>query len=238
MRPTARAIAAGTLALLFFCIFAGLGTWQVERRVWKLALIDRVEHRVHSPPVGAPPPAEWPQVKTASHEYRHVQATGTFLPASQTRVQALTELGPGFWLLAALRLTDGSIVLVNRGFIAADPPGVTNSPHGLPSGRVTVTGLLRMPEPQGSFLRRNDPKADRWYSRDVQAIAAARGLGIVAPYFIDAERSAAAGEAADAPVGGLTVIAFHNNHLIYAITWYTLALMIPVALWFALRDRK
>jgi len=236
--PTARTITAGTLALLFFCIFAALGTWQVERRVWKLALIDRVEHRVHSPPVDAPPPAEWPRVKTESHEYRHVRATGTFLPAPQTRVQALTELGPGFWLLAALRLTDGSIVLVNRGFIAADPPGVTLSPHGLPSGQVTVTGLLRMPEPGGSFLRRNDPKTDRWYSRDVQAIAAARGLGMVAPYFIDAEPSAVAGEAVDAPVGGLTVIAFHNNHLIYAITWYTLALMIPVALWFALRDRQ
>ncbi len=238
MRPTARTIAAGALALLFFCLFIGLGTWQVERRAWKLALIDRVEGRVHSAPVDAPPPVEWPRVKTASHEYLHVQATGIFLPASQTRVQALTELGTGYWLLAALRLTDGSIILVNRGFIAAEPPERTVSPHGLPAGQVTVTGLLRMPEPRGTFLRHNDPAADRWYSRDVQAIAAARGLRMVAPYFIDAEPPGATGDAADAPVGGLTVIAFHNNHLIYAITWYTLALMIPVALWSALRERQ
>jgi len=226
------------LALLFFSIFVGLGSWQVERRGWKLALIDRVDRRVHSPPVDAPLPAEWPRITTASHEYLHVRASGIFLPASQTRVQALTELGPGFWLLAALRRSDGSITLVNRGFIAADPPERTVSAHGLPAGVVTVTGLLRMSEPRGSFLRRNDPTADRWYSRDVPAIAAARGLTRVAPYFIDAEPSQAMGEAEDAPVGGLTVIAFHNNHLIYAITWYTLACMIPAALWFALRERE
>jgi surfeit locus 1 family protein len=238
VRPAARPLAAGTLALLFFCIFVGLGTWQVERRTWKLELIDRVERRVHSPPVGVPPRAEWPGIKAASHEYRHVQATGRFLPASQTRVQALTDLGPGFWLLAALSLDDGSIVLVNRGFIAAEPPQRTVSAHGLPAERVTITGLLRMPEPRGTFLRRNDPKADRWYSRDVEAIAAARGLDAVAPYFIDADAVQGSGGAADAPVGGLTVIAFPNNHLIYAITWYTLALMIPAALWFALRERE
>ena len=45
-----------------------------------------------------------------------------------------------------------------------------------------------MTEPGGGFLRRNDPAAGRWHSRDVRAIAAARGLDEVAPYFIDAER--------------------------------------------------
>ncbi len=38
-----------------------------------------------------------------------------------------------------------------------------------------MTGLLRLSEPKGAFLRSNDPKDDRWYSRDVAAIAAARG---------------------------------------------------------------
>jgi surfeit locus 1 family protein len=51
----------------------------------------------------------------------------------------------------------------------------------------TIGGLLRISEPHGGFLRSNDPAADRWFSRDVQAIATARGLANVAPYFIDAE---------------------------------------------------
>jgi len=40
-------------------------------------------------------------------------------------------------------------------------------------GPATVTGLLRITEPHGGFLRHNDP-AGTMVSRDVQAIAAAR----------------------------------------------------------------
>ena len=71
-----------------------------------------------------------------------------------------------------------------------------------------MTGLLRMSEPGGAFLRSNDPAADRWFSRDVAAIAASRGSGQVAPYFIDAERRA---RRQRPPVGGLTVIAFSEQ---------------------------
>ena len=77
-------------------------------------------------------------------------------------------------------------------------------------------------EPGGAFLRSNDPAADRWFSRDVAAISASRGLSMVAPYFIDAEREPGGSRL---PIGGLTVIAFPNNHLLYALTWGTLALM-------------
>ena len=46
-----------------------------------------------------------------------------------------------------------------------------------PKGETAVTGLLRITEPKGGFLRKNDPAADRWFSRDVQAIAAATAQG-------------------------------------------------------------
>jgi surfeit locus 1 family protein len=226
-----RHAAAATAAIVFFCGFLALGTWQLERRVWKLDLIARVNERVHAPPVGAPPLPEWPRVSRSRDEYRHVAATGVFLDESETLVQAVTVLGPGFWVLTPLQLADGSVILVNRGFVSPQRERPIGSPgHGPGSG--LVTGLLRMTEPKGGFLRHNDAAADRWYSRDVPAIAAARHLKRVAPYFIDADAQAAA-EGPGAPVGGLTVIDFHNNHLLYAITWYTLALMIPAALWFA-----
>jgi surfeit locus 1 family protein len=230
---TGRAVTA-TLALLSFGVFLGLGTWQVERRSWKLQLIARVEQRVRAPVVAAPGPAEWSTVTAAGAEYRHVSVAGRFLNEASTPVQALTALGAGYWIVTPLRLADDSLVLVNRGFLAGDrrpAVGTVAGPHTL----VTVKGLLRMPEPRGGFLRRNDPAADRWYSRDVAAIATARGLERVAPYFIDADRSVSPSDAAAAPVGGLTVIAFANNHLIYALTWYTLALMVPAALWVARR---
>ena len=87
---------------------------------------------------------------------------------------------------------------------------------------MTVTGLLRMSEPGGGFLRANDAKADRWYSRDVAAIAASKRIDQAAPYFIDADASSNPG---GFPVGGLTVVQFRNSHLVYALTWFSLALM-------------
>jgi len=219
------------LALALFAGFCALGTWQVARRAWKLDLIARVEARVHAAPMAAPGRAEWPRIGRARDEYRRVRATGTFLHDRETLVQATTRLGPGHWVLTPLRQADGTFVLVNRGFVPPERRERAARAAGNPDGEVVVIGLLRMTEPGGAFLRDNDPRSDRWHSRDVQAIARARGLdaAAVAPYFIDVEAvpqaAAGRGDAAAAPVGGLTVIAFSNDHLVYAVTWYALALM-------------
>ncbi|GJE80356.1 SURF1 family protein [Methylorubrum thiocyanatum] len=217
-------------------VFLGLGTWQVERRVWKLALIDRVEARIHAEPVPAPGPEEWAGLTAASAEYRRVRLTGRFAHDRATLVQALSERGAGFWVLVPLVTDRGFTVLVNRGFVPTEARERSARAAGEPEGEVTLTGLLRLSEPGGGFLRRNDPAADRWYSRDVAAIATARGIDgptAVAPYFVDADGAPNPG---GLPMGGLTVVAFHNNHLVYALTWYALALMTAGALIFVLRQ--
>ncbi|MBO1079418.1 SURF1 family protein [Roseomonas sp. 573] len=208
-----------------------LGTWQVERRAWKLDLIARVDARIHAPAAPAPGPADWPALTAAGDEYRHVTATGAFLPGQDTLVQATTALGGGFWVLAPFRTDGGFTVLVNRGFVPGERRDPGSRDPGLAQRR--VTGLLRVTEPGGGFLRSNDPAADRWHSRDVAAIAAKRGLGEVAPYFIDAE---AVPGAAPLPVGGLTVVSFPNSHLVYALTWYGLALMLAGAICYVMRE--
>jgi surfeit locus 1 family protein len=220
------------LAALLFTAFCALGTWQVQRRAWKLALIERVEQRVRAEPVAPPGPERWASISVAQDEYRRVRVTGRFLHQSETLVQAVTELGAGYWVLTPLATEGGTVLLVNRGFVP--PARRTLAEHGgaEPAGPVAVTGLLRLTEPKGGFLRENDPGAERWFSRDVAAIAAARGLQQVAPYFIDAEHSPGP-EAA--PRGGLTVIQFPNTHAAYAFTWYTLALMVAGAAWWLLR---
>jgi len=102
-------------------------------------------------------------------------------------------------------------------------PALPSPSARAPDGPVTVTGLLRIGEPGGGFLRSNDPAAGRWYSRDVAAMAAAAGLATVAPYFVDAFDVAPAEP--DGPVMGLTVVRFANNHLVYVLTWAALAVM-------------
>ena len=240
----------GARVVLFFCtflVFAGflaLGTWQVERRTWKLDLIARVNQRVHAPAQAAPAPDQWPHISAAADEYQHVRMVGTFLNDRETLVQASTELGSGFWVLTPLREADGTVVLVNRGFVPPQAKSPAARRATEPEGESTVTGLLRMTEPGGGFLRHNDPAANRWYSRDVQAIAAARGLSRVAPYFVDEDAAPAlssgssTAESARWPVGGLTVISFYNHHLLYAITWYTLAVMVAGAAWRVAREER
>jgi surfeit locus 1 family protein len=214
------------LGVLLFAGFSGLGVWQVERLAWKRELIARVDARVQAAALAPPGPAAWAGVSAAGDEYRHVRTTGVFENDKETLVQAVTEAGPGFWVMTPLRTDDGYVVMVNRGFVPPEKAAQATRLAGLASGRAMVTGLLRISEPHGGFLRANQPAAGRWYSRDVAAIAQTRGLPQVAPYFIDADASLNAG---GWPRGGLTVIRFRNSHLSYALTWFGLAAM--VALW-------
>ena len=201
------------LAALLAVGLAALGVWQIERRAWKLALIARVEARLTAPPVAPPPPppSRWAAIGEED-AYTRLRVAGRWRAAPPVFVQAVTDGGPGFWMLSPLDTARGTI-LVNRGFVPRRDAAVA------PRGPAVVTGLLRVTEPDGAFLRDNDPAADRWYSRDVAAIAHARGLGTVAPFFVDAE--AAPGVAW--PRGGLTVVQFRNNHFVYAVTWFALA---------------
>ena len=233
------------LALLPIVLFAGLGTWQVYRLQWKLDLIARVEARVHAAPAPLPSRTSWAGITPESDEYRRVQLHGTYLYDLTTPVQALTEAGSGYWLLTPMCAADGAIVLVNRGFIPAElgartrytPQRATGNPCANAGPAADVTGLLRTSERNGAFTRTNDPASNRWYTRDVAAIAAARGLDIFnpAPFFVDAAAGQNPPDSPDQPVGGLTVVKFPNSHLVYAFTWYALALMVAAAWWWVAR---
>lgn len=223
----------GLLSLLGIAGFCALGAWQLDRLAWKLHLIDQVESRVHAAPVAPPGPAAWAAVNADADEYRHVSASGHFLNDREALVQAVTERGSGFWVMTPFQTDSGFTVLVNRGFVPTENRAAATRAAGQIVGETTVTGLLRITEPNGGFLRTNDPAGDRWYSRDVAAIASARHFSQVAPYFIDADATANAG---GLPVGGLTVLDFPNNHLIYAITWFVLALMLAGATLFVAAD--
>jgi surfeit locus 1 family protein len=207
------------LCAAFALLFAGLGIWQVQRLQWKLDLIERVEARLAAPPERVGYVRNLERLGTDELEYRKVTVAGLFDHERETLVQALTERGAGFWVLTPLTGAGGTI-LVNRGFVPGDRREPATRLAGQAIGPVEVTGLLRLSEPGGGFLRGNQPAADRWYSRDVAAIASARGLGELPDLFLDAGAAATPGRL---PVGGLTVVRFRNHHLIYALTWFALA---------------
>lgn len=211
--------------LLASLLFAALGNWQVHRLAWKQALMARVTQATMAPPLAF---AALPAVPVATLEYRRVMLTGRFEPDSTTLVTATTELGSGYWDMVALRggavLGGQAAVWVNRGFV---PPGSQRAgvAASTPTGPVTLTGLIRLTEPKGSWLRANRPEVGRWYSRDLAGMARARQLaGAMPNVFVDAQDELPH-PAPGAPVPGLTVLNFPNNHLGYAVTWFALALI-------------
>lgn len=195
--------------------FASLGVWQLQRLEAKTRLIAQTDARLAAAPVAAPASRHW----SAERAYTRVTVMGRFAHQDETLVQAVTALGPGWWVMTPLHTENGT-VLVNRGYVPRarrDPADRASSQVHHP---VRITGLMRASEPGGGFLRANAPQADRWYSRDVEAIADHRGLNApVMPYFIDAD---AQPNPDGFPVGGLTVVGFANNHRIYALTWFGL----------------
>lgn len=215
-------------------VLLALGIWQMQRLQWKNDLIARVEARLAADPVPAPAPADWAAITPSGDEYRRVGLSGSYRFEAETLVKAVTDLGSGYWVMTPLVTPEGWTVWINRGFVPDARRAASERVQ--PAGVQQVSGLLRITQPEGAFLRANDPSAGRWYSRDIAALSARAGIAGQAPYFVDADRT---GDAGALPVGGLTVVSFRNTHLSYALTWFAMAAGLAIGAWFVLsRDRR
>ncbi|WP_296077744.1 SURF1 family protein [uncultured Agrobacterium sp.] len=234
MRIRPAVVVVVLMTVILTGILLALGTWQVKRLSWKLDLIQQVEERAHAEPVDAPPQSQWATLTDPStYEYRRVRLTGIFRHQDEVQVYTVSDLGPGFWVLTPLQRDDGSVVIVNRGFVPTDKRDPATRLAGELPARVEVIGLMRAPETGGLFLRTNDPQNNRWYSRNIAEIAKDKSLGDVAPFYVDADATPNPG---GLPIGGKTMLTFPNNHLSYAITWYVLAAMTVAAGWYVTRN--
>ena len=217
-------IAPAAATVICAALLIGLGDWQLRRLAWKEALIAAVEGRAHAAPVDAPPEPEWLRLDPADYEYKRVQISGVFDGSRQVLVfRALSEPrgrygGPGYLVMTPLELADGATVLVNRGFVPEAQKAAAGD--GLGGGGTTIVGLMRASETRNAFTPSDDPAAGQWFTRDVAMIARAEGLTRTAPFFIDAD---AGPDPAALPEGGETILAFPNNHLSYALTWFGVA---------------
>ena len=211
-----------TVPVVLMCL--GLGFWQVERLFWKQDLIAQRQAALSAAPVAAPRSEE----EARSMEFRHVTADGVFLHDKEIFLGATSEAGrQGYQVLTPLRKPDGDIILVNRGFIATDLKDPAKRAAGQVAGTVHVQGLLRLAPAKKPawFLPDNRPDLNYWFWVDIPAISAADGLDRVAPFYIDADASPIPG---GWPRGGVTRLALPNDHLQYAITWFSLAVALLV----------
>ena len=217
-------LAATLFTLAAVAIMVGLGTWQVERLAWKNALIDRIESGMRAAPAPLPSwvenPAEW--------DFRRVSVTGQFLHDYELDLAARSMNGRvGYQIVTPLKRDDGTLVLVNRGWVPLEKRDPGSRPEGLPAGTVTVEGVARVPAEQGWMQPDNDPAKNMWFWYDISAMAAQAGAGSGNPLPVVIE----AGNAPNPggfPIGGQTNVNIANNHLQYAFTWYSLAITLIV----------
>lgn len=223
-------------ALSLLVAFIALGTWQVQRKAWKEALIATLEQRLSAPAEELPPRERWAQLDPAHDEFRRVKFSAAFVPDAAALVYATGSAlrndvsGPGYWVFAPARLAGGGLVVVNRGFV---PEGRQNPPTRAGDdiiGNADLIGVLRWPEVRGAFAPRDEPGRNLWFVRDPVAIASAKGWGEVAPFFVELESPR---PPSGFPRPGLLKPNVRNEHLQYAITWYGLALVVAVmfAVW-------
>ena len=138
--------------LLAIAGLVALGVWQLDRRVWKLGLIARVDAAGPCRAHRSPRPGRLARGLRRTDEYLRVRVAGHFLNGQETLSRLLTALGPGFWVLTPLKTDQGFIILVNRGFVP--PERRSPAAHNAINGETTVTGLLRMRSRKAAFCAR------------------------------------------------------------------------------------
>jgi surfeit locus 1 family protein len=218
-------------ALITFAVLVGLGTWQIERKAWKEALIASLNARLDAPPRVLPAAAAWPSLEAANDEYRRVAFAATFDNAKAALVYAAPSAfrpdvtGPGYWVFTPARLADGSVVLVNRGFVPEGRQDPKSRGDGDTAGTVDLVGTMRWPESRHWFSPHDESDHNLWFTRDLAAIAAAKGLGGIAPFYVEQEGPVPPG---GLPQPGKLVVDLPDNHLQYALTWFGLAIVLVV----------
>jgi surfeit locus 1 family protein len=225
------------LMLAALAVLLGLGVWQLQRLQWKEGLIAQIEARTKGAPI-ALEEAESLAREGRDPSYYRVSVEGRFHHSKERYLYAVSDGRVGWHVITPLETADGQMVLVDRGFVPAELRDPSSRPAGQIESVTTVTGIVRGPDTQGLFTPDNEPGANRWFWRDLHAMARSmfrQRLIDVAPFFIEADATPVPG---GWPEGGQTRLDIPNNHLQYAITWFLLAAALLVIYGLYLRSLR
>lgn len=193
---------AGTAVLI------ALGMWQLQRLAWKEGVLSRIEARLHDAPVALP---ENPDPE--ADKYLPVTVSGRFTGPEIDVLASRKQVGAGYRVIAAFKTEPGRLILVDRGFLPVDHRDARRE-----TTAATVTGALHWPDETDSYTPPPDRKTGIWFARDVPALAAALGTE---PVLVVASSDTGDGiEPLPVDTAGIP-----NDHLQYAITWFSLAVV-------------
>lgn len=205
-------------------LLGGLGVWQLQRLQWKEGLIAQVEKAQNLRPLDWPP-----QQNIADAEYRSITLSGRFLHDkelhkigkyhdNQAGYHILTPFQPYMHLISK---DDQITILVNRGWVPASMKERDKRPETVREDNGIVTGILVSFQKKNPFLPSNDVKHNVWLYDDLAQMSEVTGETLY-PMVIVATGPQ---QADQYPVPSDGKISFRNDHLGYAITWFSLMMI-------------
>jgi surfeit locus 1 family protein len=216
--PVLSVVTIGALVVL-----VGLGLWQLERREEKHALKGEIAHRMIAPAESI----EALLINEATAPFRHATAHGTFEHAQESYVftPRTTETGVhlGYKVVTPLRLIAGALVMVDRGWVPEEQRSPATRLKGQTDSPVTVRGLLKPARAPGMFTPDPNRVEHIWYVHDIPAMTAAHGLKPATLLYLEASMPEPGG-----PVPISETPEIPDNHLLYALTWFSLAVVLVV----------
>ncbi|KAG2076859.1 SURF1-domain-containing protein [Suillus decipiens] len=205
-----------------------LGTWQMQRLQWKVALIDELQEKLHREPIILPKRVNLSVVP--EFVYRRVLLRGRWDHKNSMLLGPRVREGShGYHVVTPLIRSDGTTVLVDRGFIAKEFADA-NTFEREEAGEVEILGMLRTSHTRNSFTPDNKPAEGTWYWADIDAMADYAGgeAAHVQPVFVEqiyggSSQDAASRLSKGIPLGRAASVDVRNAHLSYVITWFSLS---------------
>ncbi|MEQ8710221.1 MAG: SURF1 family protein [Rhodospirillales bacterium] len=228
------------LSLFTLVIVAGLfslGAWQVQRLGWKQTLVAERDAARQGTALTA---SELTEVtEPARIEFRPVRLEGLLLHGKERPVYASSTDGKaGYHIFTPMLVPGGPTLFINRGWVDPEHLSQESRPQSLIAGPVTVTGNIRLPGQRGTFTPADNPEGNLWYTADPATLASGLGLPAVETgFYVVADRASTPD--GGFPLGGQFRATLSNNHLIYAITWFSTGIAVLVAfVFFILSSRR
>ena len=205
-------------------ILISLGVWQVQRLAWKEGVIAEINSRIAADPV--PLPLQFDRARDA---YLPVQVTGSLRAAYLRVLVSKKDVGAGYRIIRPMLHPDGDI-LIDLGFVKTEDAADLKFEEGPP---LSIVGNLQWPQEVDGFTPEPDLDGNIWFARDVDAMAAALGTRPILVVRRDAPE----------PVGPVSPMpvdtrAIPNDHLQYAVTWFSLAIIWSLMTFFFLRRKS
>ncbi len=194
--------------LLLVSLTTSLGVWQLHRLAWKQALLAQIDAAERSPPVPIPSdPTPFQKIAVSGT----LDGSRAVAYADDVRDDAQGNAVMGTHLVEPLLRAGQPPILVDLGWEAYPP-------HPM-SGPATVTGFIRPAEHPTWLSATDDPGHRRYYTLDPGRIGSSLGLPAPAPYTLVVLGASAT------PDPQRTLPRPPNDHLQYAITWFSLSLV-------------